>query len=466
MQGVNSDPDIIPPAAPPADFPEPPLNGGWPTFTRGLPNLLPDIPQENFYEQNEGLDFSGIVFSGRIQGDCFQDLSKPDNINLYEDGYAPKPIWDAIAPLNIFNINTIYGECQASLKELKALGRLKHDLTEDEALAILLYCSDNNDNNHKNDNIYNRLNKALVQKDVSTIRLWRDYIYHLLKGLRKMKRVEGRVYRGVNKGMIDKYNENDIIYWRGFTSTSKNKEKAQKFMDGVKSTLYYIEICNGYDISELSPFDEDEVILEPGTAFVIDVKISDNTVGTSVLIECDKSVLLMPDPKRRHSKGRSKTHSKSKSRNKSSSSSSSHTRKSSTLRPGTDANTGDQGRDKMADMKELSECFSTFATSIKESAISDGFDMSINDVEDFYIIFKKLEDAIIKDGFEGSWMTQARDKWLSEVNSAGPHSFGHAASCLITLESYIKRKYMADDWESNKNMFLSPLQDLGGDKFV
>ncbi|CAF1302136.1 unnamed protein product, partial [Rotaria sordida] len=67
-----------------------------------------------------------------------------------------------------------------------------------------------------------------------------------------------------------------------FTSTSRNKEKAQEF----GNVLFVIEIAeaDGCDVSLYSEFDEEEHLLEPHFYFSIKSYLFDNTINKWIII--------------------------------------------------------------------------------------------------------------------------------------------------------------------------------------
>ncbi|CAF4049558.1 unnamed protein product [Didymodactylos carnosus] len=74
--------------------------------------------------------------------------------------------------------------------------------------------------------------------------------------------------------------------WDGFTSTTKNHEKAQTF----GNILFIIDANSngGIDISALSDYDEEEVLLPPGTTFTID-KVHKTETNTLIYLRLPPS---------------------------------------------------------------------------------------------------------------------------------------------------------------------------------
>ncbi|CAF1086288.1 unnamed protein product [Didymodactylos carnosus] len=74
--------------------------------------------------------------------------------------------------------------------------------------------------------------------------------------------------------------------WDGFTSTTKNHEKAQTF----GNILFIIDAARnrGIDITELSHYDEEEVLLPPGTSFTIS-KLEKTQQHTYIYLQLSQS---------------------------------------------------------------------------------------------------------------------------------------------------------------------------------
>ncbi|CAF4319107.1 unnamed protein product [Didymodactylos carnosus] len=145
------------------------------------------------------------------------------------------------------------------------------------------------ENNHRNDIyncciqlytmecfLYKLMNKALRENDKTKVNTLGPFCYILFRSWQHTAtNYAAELYRGVNidQKMLKPYEEaiGQTRCWDSFTSTSKNREKAQKF----GNTLFIIDATNkgALDVSPLSNYDEEEVLLPPATAFVtVDVK--------------------------------------------------------------------------------------------------------------------------------------------------------------------------------------------------
>ncbi|CAF4246281.1 unnamed protein product, partial [Rotaria magnacalcarata] len=139
--------------------------------------------------------------------------------------------------------------------------------TEDEIIicAIRLYTAETF--------LYKLINSVLRENDTSKIDTLGAYCFLLHKQSRYNDQYQ-IVYRGANctEAMINDYKQsvNKWIKWMGFTSTSRDRRKAEIF----GNTLFVIELVGRYihmsDISKISVFpDEQEVLLDAGTIFEV-----------------------------------------------------------------------------------------------------------------------------------------------------------------------------------------------------
>ncbi|CAF1469338.1 unnamed protein product [Didymodactylos carnosus] len=120
--------------------------------------------------------------------------------------------------------------------------------------------------------LYKLINKALRENDTSKTSTLGPFCYILFRSwLTTEEKHTATLYRGVNidDNQLTSYQEaiGQTRCWDGFTSTTKNHEKAQMF----GNILFVIDATHngGIDISALSDYDEEEVLLPPGTSFII-----------------------------------------------------------------------------------------------------------------------------------------------------------------------------------------------------
>lgn len=449
---TNKDDDV----SLPQQFPDLQVQNGIPIYDKSQPSFFTEaLPTEKFYDQSANLDFSSFLFNmDRILEDDEKVSETKQVVELYEPGYQPRPLREALEALRIYGLNETWDACE---EFLRAKGPLPYGLTYSEAMAISLYCSEIQEKGKKEENIYFRLNKVLRGNNIANKREWRDYIYYLLTGIRKTPRISGKVYRGINKKLTKRYKKGDIIYWNSFTSTMRSSEdedeaKVKQLVEsfgGDKATFFSVAIFNGHNIKELSPFgeDEDEVLLEPCSCFsVLD---SIEAFGIVSLRECDPDVpLLLPDPTR------------------CSCDASEAAATTTTARAATGGTL--KVRDSSPEFAELCSVFQVFMGSIKP----DQFNKDINamgdlfTLKDFYEGLRYVESAINSSAFVVDWAFHLRDKWLAELDSPVSCDCPHAASCLFSIERCIRVESQVPDWGNCRKDFLSRVAALGGKEIL
>ncbi|CAF1378495.1 unnamed protein product [Rotaria sp. Silwood1] len=128
--------------------------------------------------------------------------------------------------------------------------------------------------------LYKLLNKCLRESDLSKLRTLGPFSYLLDQYLKsesesryKHRGLNGTVYRGADltPDMIKCYehNKSNFGHWPAFTSTTKNRSKAEAF----GNVLFIIDLSNmpvAADVSSISAYtDEEEVLLSVRTSFFI-----------------------------------------------------------------------------------------------------------------------------------------------------------------------------------------------------
>ncbi|CAF1131265.1 unnamed protein product [Didymodactylos carnosus] len=121
--------------------------------------------------------------------------------------------------------------------------------------------------------LYKIINQAMIEADITKLDTLAPFCYLLFRSwLQDIKPYKAETYRGgnLNPDMVKYYQKSTgrKKCWYGFTSTSKNREKAESF----GNSLFIIDMSDaiGIDISACSDFpNEEEVLLPPGTTFKI-----------------------------------------------------------------------------------------------------------------------------------------------------------------------------------------------------
>jgi len=148
-----------------------------------------------------------------------------------------------------------------------------HQLTQDEAMAIVLYTHDLNQNGPKEQNFYYLLNEMLRRRNNEEMNAWSGYLYYFLTALKKVPDVATTLYRGIPancKDVIEKdYKKDRPIHWSGFSSGTELEEVAKRFA-GPGGILFRIQIFNGKSISKCSFIpNEKEILLSPNMKFKV-----------------------------------------------------------------------------------------------------------------------------------------------------------------------------------------------------
>jgi len=149
-----------------------------------------------------------------------------------------------------------------------------HNLTEDELIAILYYSADLGVGHDPTKNIYYILNQRLREREVTKLKIWESFLFHLQAGLAKLPSNQCTVYRGVpDKSYLENYHQNRQIQWSGYSSTTVKIEIAHWFSNRSPSTegaVMIIDIINGKSISDYSCIKtEHEILLSPNSKFVV-----------------------------------------------------------------------------------------------------------------------------------------------------------------------------------------------------
>jgi len=133
-------------------------------------------------------------------------------------------------------------------------------LTKDEAAAITLYTMEA---------LYKPLNTLLRDRDRNKLKPFFPYLRLLLEAKGKLPKYVGAVWRGVKgKDLSSSCPKDKEVWWWAFNSTTKDLETLQNpaFLGkSGKRTQFMIEMLSGIDISAFSVYEEEEVLLFPGT---------------------------------------------------------------------------------------------------------------------------------------------------------------------------------------------------------
>lgn len=211
-----------------------------------------------------------------------------------ESGKIPKPI-EGYRNLPIVSLETAVESIEQFCPDIQrrvyvAKGNsdeLTDGLTTDEAAAIYLYTMEWQPTEQC---LYVVLNSVLRSKDRDNlISPWLWYLKLLLTGLFKLKPYTGMVWRGVKIDISQKYFVGNTYTWWGFSScsTSLSILESNAFLGKKdKRAIFAVECFDGRSIRQLSSVKtEDEVLLLPGTQFVVKgiLAPSENDSGLTII---------------------------------------------------------------------------------------------------------------------------------------------------------------------------------------
>lgn len=135
-------------------------------------------------------------------------------------------------------------------------------LDQEDAAAIALYTFDFGPG-ACSQNPYRIINSSLVGRGIMPLRKNRGVIFHILKALRKLPKVQSTglvLYRGITRNVcLDQkhYYRGNKITWHTFSSTTTDLEVTKYFLTDQSSnsegTIFIIRgRCWGYDIQQFS----------------------------------------------------------------------------------------------------------------------------------------------------------------------------------------------------------------------
>eukprot|EP00727_Mastigamoeba_balamuthi_P012868 m51a1_g8203 putative leucine-rich repeat-containing protein (1951) ;mRNA; f:32454-43889 len=202
------------------------------------------------------------------------------------------------APGIVGTIDKIENDLRRSASALPA------GLSVEGALALVVYTSEEQP---REESVYYRMNHALrcrsdnsnaARRDRASLTgngsatgesswsSWLAYAWQLTRAMRRLPVVQGEVFRGIDCTVdAGAYTVGTAVCWSGFTSTSRSRAVATDFLSGP-GTLFVLRVDRGRDMGCLNQFDEEEVLLESGTAFVVDSVHPEALGRHSVLVVC------------------------------------------------------------------------------------------------------------------------------------------------------------------------------------
>ncbi|CAF1391870.1 unnamed protein product [Adineta ricciae] len=192
----------------------------------------------------------------------FDFAANDDNISpIY--GYLDSPLLtleDAVKP-----ISSQIPFLNASVTYALDKCRFPSDgLTQNQSASIYLYTMED-------PKIYQRLNRAIQDKNRSKLKPWFPYMKLFHTALERLPSTSTMVARGVNQNLtadVNLYKPGKTFYWWRITSCSTALDVALRFAETTETqrTFFIIKCTNGKKVANHSSFpDEAEIILMPGT---------------------------------------------------------------------------------------------------------------------------------------------------------------------------------------------------------
>ena len=177
-------------------------------------------------------------------------------------GYSAYPLVtlnEALKPF-ISKINGLQGLIDDAYRHCQYPSQ--HNLTRDEAAALLLYTVEAGDYS-----FYRILNQVLRDADRRKVVPWFPFLRLFDSAFSKLPTIRGCVWRGVSCDISKLYKKNETVTWWNVSSCSSSVKVVQEFLeDNDDSTLFMIEVVGGKDLAGYSIFPtEEEIILSMGT---------------------------------------------------------------------------------------------------------------------------------------------------------------------------------------------------------
>jgi hypothetical protein len=152
---------------------------------------------------------------------------------------------------------------------------MEHGIDADECYAIVWYASDATMvGGAKEKNVWLIANALLRKRDVEGLETdgLIAWLYWLLKGLAKLPRWEGEVYRGLSVPLVQmapRYVEGREVTGLSLTSTTTDQTTTMRELGSGAGggTFVQLEVTDARDIAVFSRFAENERLLVPNTTF-------------------------------------------------------------------------------------------------------------------------------------------------------------------------------------------------------
>ena len=202
--------------------------------------------------------------------------------------HLPVPSFaDALAPLSDKLPKVEPSKGQLAKMAWKKAGSIQAQfpsLSRDECAAVVLYTME--------DMPRERSPYYVMKKNRQAVRPWRDFVWLLLRALRKLPPSKARVvYRGMAGSVLE---EGDELQWSAFSSTATKVDVMEVFLaTSGQRTMIHLELTEpvGRDVSAFSLYPQEcEVLLPPNICFEV---VSRYKAGSGlVMVQCRQTESL------------------------------------------------------------------------------------------------------------------------------------------------------------------------------
>eukprot|EP01124_Arcella_intermedia_P032210 TRINITY_DN746_c0_g1_i2.p1 TRINITY_DN746_c0_g1~~TRINITY_DN746_c0_g1_i2.p1 ORF type:complete len:662 (+),score=130.97 TRINITY_DN746_c0_g1_i2:219-1988(+) len=171
------------------------------------------------------------------------------------------------------------------------LERYQHtalDLTQDQFLAIYLYCAELGT---PQGGLWELLKKDLLTGEESAMGKWRPFVGHLNEACKKLPlwKYTKELHRGVDADLLALYPERYLpgtsLTWYSWTSAASRLKVVRSALPETKSrkTIFTVNAFSGRVITDVTGTVEDEVLLPPGSTFEVQ-SVSTNSDGNVMVL--------------------------------------------------------------------------------------------------------------------------------------------------------------------------------------
>ena len=168
-------------------------------------------------------------------------------------------------------------------------GKDPHGLNVEQIAALNLYTKENVANEEQS--FFRVMNKALNSENRKLALPFFAYMKLFVEGARLLPNAcpaaLWRAFPNLDPEWKSLYPKQKELFWWAFSSTTKTSDVLMSpsfFGEEGERTLFLLNCISGVDISEYSDFPEDEVLLLPGSKFVVEQTISPKMLGGALQV--------------------------------------------------------------------------------------------------------------------------------------------------------------------------------------